>query len=99
MKLAGMRVHRSERPERPERRRAPGVASSLLVDITTLVIANVGRDETDIPSIRKRCRRGYRLAADVGREVLAGESGAVGDKVCRCSLEDDPAAVVPCART
>src|SRR5688500_13540596 len=33
-------------------------------------------------------------AADVGREVLAGERGAGGDEVGGGALEDDPAAVV-----
>jgi hypothetical protein len=32
--------------------------------------------------------------ADVGRQVLAGEGGAGGDKVRGCALEDDAAAVV-----
>src|SRR5882757_5241609 len=35
-----------------------------------------------------------RSAADVGREVLAGERGAGGDEVGGGALEDDPAAVV-----
>src|SRR5271169_5802387 len=37
---------------------------------------------------------GFRSGADVGREVLAGERGAVGDEIGRRALEDDPAAVV-----
>src|SRR5207244_13050905 len=32
-----------------------------------------------------------RSRADVGREVLASEGGAGGDKVGGCDLEDDPA--------
>ena len=32
--------------------------------------------------------------ADVGREVLAGESGARGDEVGGCALEDDSAAFI-----
>ena len=35
-----------------------------------------------------------RSGTDVGREVLTGEGGAVGDEVGRRALEDDPAAVV-----
>src|SRR5215468_9894339 len=43
---------------------------------------------------RARGRLVPRSAADVGREVLAGESGARGDEAGGCALEDDPAAVV-----
>ena len=32
-------------------------------------------------------------AADVGREMFAGEGGTVGDEVGGYALEDDPAAV------
>src|SRR4051812_47008303 len=44
--------------------------------------------------LTRTARRGPRSGADVGREVLAGEGGAVGDEVGGCALEDDPAAVV-----
>src|SRR5213083_1984489 len=43
---------------------------------------------------RRNRPRGPRSAADVGREVLAGERGAGGDEVGGGALEDDPAAVV-----
>src|SRR5580692_5835710 len=36
----------------------------------------------------------FRSGVDVGREVLAGERGAVGDEIGGRALEDDPAAVV-----
>jgi hypothetical protein len=36
-------------------------------------------------------------SADVGREVLTGEGGAVGDDVSRGAFEDDPAAIVASA--
>src|SRR5439155_8477269 len=38
--------------------------------------------------------RPARSAADVGREVLAGEGGAAGDELGGRALEDDPTAVV-----
>src|ERR1700757_869460 len=39
-------------------------------------------------------RHALRSAADVAREVLAGEGGAGGHEAGWCALEDDPAAVV-----
>src|ERR1700689_36584 len=44
--------------------------------------------------IRSRSPQGPRSAADVGREVLAGDGGAGGDELGGRALEDDPAAVV-----
>ena len=40
------------------------------------------------------CRWPAGSGADVGREVLAGEGGALGDEIGGWALEDDPAAVV-----
>ena len=46
------------------------------------------------PTRHDRLARLSRSGADVGREVFAGQSGAAGDEVGGCALEDDPAAVV-----